>query len=228
MASIEETLNRLREDNLKNIEDEKMARERETRARLDLLKDEESLLREKKINAQKESFEIRKKLKEQDALRKAGSFESLAAIDRLTRELEKAEIKEKNVGSEIAKATEAITVASRTQEKKEDVASLVAGGTNLGIGTNMLIEEAKETTRQMSENEDILSLMKAEAEKQGLDISKNQKFLALSAKNDRMKMKLDGINAGRLQGMFKRFRASIPSREELKEQVEYLQVYLVH
>ena len=218
MASIEETLNRLREDNLKNIEDEKMARERETRARLDLLKDEESLLRERKINAQKESFEIRKKLKEQEALRKAGSFESLAAIDRLTRELEKAEIKEKNVGSEIAKATEAITVASRTQEKKEDVAGLVAGGTNLGIGTNMLIEEAKETTRQMSENEDILSLMKAEAERQGLDISKNQKFLALSAKNDRMKMKLDGINAGRLQGMFKRFRASIPSREELKEQ----------
>ena len=82
----------------------------------------------------------------------------------------------------------------------------------------MLIEEAKETTRQMSENEEILSLMKAEAEKQGLDISKNQKFLALSAKNDRMKMKLDGSNAGRLQGMFKRFRASIPSREELKEQ----------
>ena len=42
MASIEETLNRLREDNLKGIEDEKIAREKETRARLDLLKDEKS------------------------------------------------------------------------------------------------------------------------------------------------------------------------------------------
>ena len=42
MASIEETLNRLREDNLKGIEDERIAREKETRARLDLLKDEKS------------------------------------------------------------------------------------------------------------------------------------------------------------------------------------------
>ena len=40
MASIEETLNRLREDNLKGIEDERIAREKETRARLDLVKDE--------------------------------------------------------------------------------------------------------------------------------------------------------------------------------------------
>ena len=218
MASIEETLNRLREDNLKSIEDERIARERETSARLNLLQDEKSLLAQKKLNAQLEKAELQKKLKEAEEQKKTGSLEASAAVDRLTRELEKAKIAEKNTSDDLTKATEAITVASRTQEKKEDVASLVAGGTNLGIGTNMLIEEAKETTRQMSENEDILSLMKAEAEKQGLDISKNQKFLALSAKNDRMKMKLDGINAGRLQGMFKRFRASIPSREELKEQ----------
>lgn len=115
---------------------------------------------------------------------------------------------------------------SKAEERKEgrvdakagQVAGLVAGGTNLGLGTGMLIEEAKKTNQNINENEEILSLMKAEAEKQGLDINKNQKFLALSAKNDRMKMKLDGINAGRLSGMFKRFRASIPSREELKEQ----------
>ena len=219
MASIEETLNRLREDNLKGIEDERIAREKETRARLDLLKDEKSLLREKKINAGKESIELRKQIKEkQKEKQKTGDFKLIATIERLTRELEKAEEAEKSVGSDLDKAREAIVDAARAQEKKEDVSSLVAGGTDLGIGTNMLIEEAKETTRQMSENEEILSLMKAEAEKQGLDINKNQKFLALSAKNDRMKMKLDGINAGRLQGMFKRFRASIPSREELKEQ----------
>ena len=106
----------------------------------------------------------------------------------------------------------------RVGAKAGQVADLVAGGTNLGLGTDMLIEEAKKTNQNINENEELLSLMKAEAEKQGLDINKNQKFLALSAKNDRMKMKLDGINAGRLQGMFKRFRASIPSREELKEQ----------
>jgi len=82
----------------------------------------------------------------------------------------------------------------------------------------MLIEEAKRTNESISANEEILSLMKAEAEKSGLDINKNQKFLALSAKTDREKLKLEGINAGRIQGMFKRISASIPSREELKEQ----------
>ena len=51
MASIEETLNRLREDNLKSIEDERIARERETSARLNLLQDEKSLLAKKKLNA---------------------------------------------------------------------------------------------------------------------------------------------------------------------------------
>ena len=160
MASIEETLNRLREDNLKGIEDERIAREKETRARLDLLKDEKSLLREKKINAGKESIELRKQIiaKEKEK-QKTGDFKLIATIERLTRELEKAEEAEKSVGSDLDKAREAIVDAARAQEKKEDVSSLVAGGTNLGIGTNMLIEEAKETTRQMSENEDILSCL---------------------------------------------------------------------
>ena len=60
MASIEETLNRLREDNLKSIEDERIARERETSARLNLLQDEKSLLAQKKLNAQLEKTELQK------------------------------------------------------------------------------------------------------------------------------------------------------------------------
>ena len=62
MASIEETLNRLREDNLKSIEDERIARERETSARLNLLQDEKSLLAQKKLNAQLEKAQLQKKL----------------------------------------------------------------------------------------------------------------------------------------------------------------------
>ena len=101
MASIEETLNRLREDNLKGIEDERIAREKETRARLDLLKDEKSLLREKKINAGKESIELRKQIKEkQKEKQKTGDFKLIATIERLTRELEKAEEAEEAVERE--------------------------------------------------------------------------------------------------------------------------------
>ena len=218
MSEISELVNTLKQSNLDNIADERRARENETRGRLDLLKDEKSLLRERKINAGKETFELRKQLKEADLKRKAGDFGSLAAIEKLTRELEKAEIKEKSVGSEIDKAREAIADAAKAQEKEEGVTGAVKGGMNLGLGTDMLIEEAKRTNESISANEEILSLMKAEAEKSGLDINKNQKFLALSAKTDREKLKLEGINAGRIQGMFKRISASIPSREELKEQ----------
>ena len=96
MASIEETLNRLREDNLKSIEDERLARERETSARLNLLQDEKSLLAQKKLNAQLEKAELQKKLKEAEEQKKTGSLEASAAVDRLTRELEKAKIAEKN------------------------------------------------------------------------------------------------------------------------------------
>ena len=70
MASIEETLNRLREDNLKSIEDERIARERETSARLNLLQDEKSLLAQKKLNAQLEKAELQKKLKEAEEQKK--------------------------------------------------------------------------------------------------------------------------------------------------------------
>ena len=72
MASIEETLNRLREDNLKSIEDERIARERETSARLNLLQDEKSLLAQKKLNAQLEKTELQKKLKEAEEQKKTG------------------------------------------------------------------------------------------------------------------------------------------------------------
>lgn len=218
MSEISELVNTLKQSNLDNIADERRARENETRGRLDLLKDEKSLLNERKINAGKETFELRKQLKEAELKRKGGDFESLAAIEKLTRELEKAEIKEKSVGSEIDKARQAIVDAAKTQEKEQGVTGAVEGGMNLGLGTDMLIEEAKRTNESISANEEILSLMKAEAEKSGLDINKNQEFLALSAKTDREKLKLEGINAGRIQGMFKRISASIPSREELKEQ----------
>jgi len=119
---------------------------------------------------------------------------------------------------EMKKSSEDLEKKQNEEQKEEGVAGAVEGDMNLGFGTDMLIEEAKKTNENISANEEILSLMKAEAEKSGLDINKNQKFLALSAKTDREKLKLEGINAGRIQGMFKRISASIPSREELKEQ----------
>ena len=63
----------------------------------------------------------------------------------------------------------------KKSRQEEGVAGAVEGGMNLGLGTDMLIEEAKKTNESISANEEILSLMKAEAEKSGLDINKNQK-----------------------------------------------------
>ena len=184
---------------------------------LDFQVAENQLIRQREalvISEQENQKRIESQNKKEDELN-AKENELLDAQFKSFREFEQAQ---EDLQKTIAESKAEERKEGRVDAKAGQVAGLVAGGTNLGLGTGMLIEEAKKTNQNINENEEILSLMKAEAEKQGLDINKNQKFLALSAKNDRMKMKLDGINAGRLSGMFKRFRASIPSREELKEQ----------
>jgi len=215
MSEISELVNTLKQSNLDNIADQKRAREEENRGRLEAIKDERSLITDKKNTARLEKENLQKEL----AL--AAQKMDIGGMEKLTRELEKAEekiVKLRTSSEDLEKAQKAVADASKEEQKEQGVTGAVEGGMNLGLGTDMLIEEAKRTNESISANEEILSLMKAEAEKSGLDISKNQKFLALSAKTDREKLKLEGINAGRIQGMFKRISASIPSREELKEQ----------
>ena len=215
MSEISELVNTIRQSNLDNIADQKRAREEENRGRLEAIKDERSLITDKKNTARLEKENLQKELAV------AAQKMDIGGMEKLTRELEKAEekiVKLRTSSEDLEKAQKAVADASKEEQKEQGVTGAVEGGMNLGLGTDMLIEEAKRTNESISANEEILSLMKAEAEKSGLDISKNQKFLALSAKTDREKLKLEGINAGRIQGMFKRISASIPSREELKEQ----------
>jgi len=215
MSEISELVNTIRQSNLDNIADQKRAREEENRGRLEAIKDERSLITDKKNTARLEKENLQKELAV------AAQKMDIGGMEKLTRELEKAEekiVKLRTSSEDLEKAQKAVADASKEEQKEQGVTGAVEGGMNLGLGTDMLIEEAKRTNESISANEEILSLMKAEAEKSGLDINKNQKFLALSAKTDREKLKLEGINAGRIQGMFKRISASIPSREELKEQ----------
>ena len=215
MSEISELVNTIRQSNLDNIADQKRAREEENRGRLEAIKDERSLITDKKNTARLEKENLQKELAV------AAQKMDIGGMEKLTREIEKAEekiVKLRTSSEDLEKAQKAVADASKEEQKEQGVTGAVEGGMNLGLGTDMLIEEAKRTNESISANEEILSLMKAEAEKSGLDISKNQKFLALSAKTDREKLKLEGINAGRIQGMFKRISASIPSREELKEQ----------
>ena len=215
MSEISELVNTLKQSNLDNIADQKRAREEENRGRLEAIKDERSLITDKKNTARLEKENLQKELAV------AAQKMDIGGMEKLTREIEKAEekiVKLRTSSEDLEKAQKAVADASKEEQKEQGVTGAVEGGMNLGLGTDMLIEEAKRTNESISANEEILSLMKAEAEKSGLDISKNQKFLALSAKTDREKLKLEGINAGRIQGMFKRISASIPSREELKEQ----------
>ena len=214
MSEISELVNTLRQDNLRNIEEQRTER---IMSRRD---EDESLSKQSdSLNKQESNIErLTKVVLATKARRDRGNIDAAERLGTDIQNLKEATEKFKVSQEQFVKGSKEREKADDSKRKEEGVTGAVEGGMNLGLGTDMLIEEAKRTNESISANEEILSLMKAEAEKSGLDISKNQKFLALSAKTDREKLKLEGINAGRIQGMFKRISASIPSREELKEQ----------
>ena len=214
MSEISELVNTLRQDNLRNIEEQRTER---IMSRRD---EDESLSKQSdSLNKQESNIErLTKVVLATKARRDRGNIDAAERLGTDIQNLKEATEKFKVSQEQFVKGSKEREKADDSKRKEEGVTGAVEGGMNLGLGTDMLIEEAKRTNESISANEEILSLMKAEAEKSGLDINKNQKFLALSAKTDREKLKLEGINAGRIQGMFKRISASIPSREELKEQ----------